>query len=234
MPIPVIAGMGIGFLLKRFGYIITLSRKTLAMTIVEETWISVDDDKLFCSVFGNHSRPVIVLHGGPGLGHSYLLPQMAEIGTFSHAIFYDQRGTGKSISGDKWHAYPFETYVNDIEQLRKQFGFKTISLLAHSWGSILASWYALSYPQQVNDIVYVNPVPISSKDYLEFVQHRNRMVDINQNILVALRESESFKQGDPDTVKKYYRLYFKNYFAKPESINKLTLSISREAAIHNF
>lgn len=200
----------------------------------EEKLLLVKEGKLFCSVVGNHHRPVIVLHGGPGLGHRYLLPQMEEIGKFSRAIFYDQRGTGKSKSNDAWHSQPFETYVNDIEEVRKQFGFESVSLLSHSWGSMLASLYALSYPERVSDIIYLNAVPISSKNYLAFVEHRNHILNVNKDELTALRESNAFKRGDTETVEKYYRLYFKNYFAKPELLDQLTIKMSPEAAINNF
>ena len=54
----------------------------------KELFIPVDGAKLFCRVFGQ-GKPIIVLHGGPGLGQNYLLPQMSALGKFSHAIFYD-------------------------------------------------------------------------------------------------------------------------------------------------
>ena len=132
----------------------------------EEMFVTVDGDtKLFCRVFGKNNSPVIVLHGGPGLGQNYLLPQMAEIGKFSSAVFYDQRGTGKSSSNNNWQSDPFQTYIEDIDRLRKAFNFKKISLLSHSWGGILASLYALTYPECVDKIIYLNPVPVSSESY---------------------------------------------------------------------
>jgi len=40
--------------------------------------------------------PLPVLHGGPGLGHNYLLPQRAQLADQLQLIFGDQRGTGMS------------------------------------------------------------------------------------------------------------------------------------------
>jgi len=199
----------------------------------KETLVPVDDAQLFCFITGKSNPPILVLHGGPGLGHQYLLPQMANIGNLGSVIFYDQRGTGKSIGNNNdWQANPFQTYVHDVEQLRKKFGVKT--LLAHSWGSILASFYALAYPEEIDKIIYLNPVPVSSADYLEFVKHRSQIVDLHKNELDAIRESQAFKQGDPKTVEKFYRIYFKNYFAKPELADTLSLTMSPQAAINNF
>ena len=201
----------------------------------KELFIPVDQGKLFCRVFGNKKNtPIIVMHGGPGLGQSYLLPQMSEIGKFSFAIFYDQRGTGKSTSDDAWQSDPFKAYVRDVDQLRETFGFKKISLLAHSWGGMLASFYVLAYPEQVDKVIYVNPVPMSSGKYLAFVKHRSQIVDLHKDELTSIKESKAFTEGDPETVEKFYRIYFRNYFAKPELSNQLTLTMDSRAAIHNF
>jgi len=197
--------------------------------------VQIQDGELFCHLYGKESLPpVIVLHGGPGLGQGYLLPQMAAMGDFSFVHFYDQRGTGKSKSDDTWQLNPLQTYIEDLHQLQKTFQLKTVSLLGHSWGSILASAYASAYPNSVDKLIYVNPVPISNTAYLEFVEHRMQIVNRHKSELDSLRESEAFAKGDPATVEKYYHLYFENYFAKPELANTLTLTMSPEAAIHNF
>ena len=40
--------------------------------------------------------PLLVLHGGPGAHHDYLLPQMLELADEWELIYYDQRGGGQS------------------------------------------------------------------------------------------------------------------------------------------
>lgn len=200
------------------------------------TLTNINGTKLFYYMVGKNHPPLVVLHGGPGLGCHYLLPQMMAIGDFCCAIFYDQRGTGQSIDAgiNSWKAEPFQTYLQDLEALRNKFAFETISLLAHSWGSILASLYATAYPDRVNKIIYLNPVPVSSQDYLEFVKHRSQIVDTHKNELTLIRESKLFQKGDPQTVEKFYRIYFKNYFAKPEYEKMLSLTMTSQAAINNF
>ena len=42
--------------------------------------------------------PIIVLHGGPGLDQTYLLPQISRLAKNHQVIFYDQRGSGQSVS----------------------------------------------------------------------------------------------------------------------------------------
>lgn len=41
-------------------------------------------------------EPVVVLHGGPGINHSYFLPQMGELARTYQLIFLDQRAHGRS------------------------------------------------------------------------------------------------------------------------------------------
>lgn len=200
----------------------------------KELFVPVDGAKLYCRVFGENKSPLIVMHGGPGLGAGYLLPQMAALEKFSSAIFYDQRGTGKSTGGNDWQSDPFQTYVKDVEQLRQAFSLEKVSLLGHSWGGLLASLYALAYPQHVDKIIFLNSVPLSSAEYLEFVKHRNEIVNTNQEELASMRLSKAFEQGDPKTIEKFYRLYFRNYFTKPEQVDQLTLKMSPMAAINNF
>lgn len=199
-----------------------------------EVYVPVNRAMLYCQVFGVNNPPIFVLHGGPGLGQNYLLPQMQMLGANFNAIFYDQRGTGRSNSGNEWQVDPFATYVNDLEELRKFFDVKKVNLLAHSWGGFLASLYAQAYPENVSKIIYMNCVPLSTTDYMEFVKYRTSIVETNKEQLVAIKETEAFKKGDPETVKKYYEVYFKNYFTRPELVKELSLTMTRQAALNNF
>lgn len=205
------------------------------MTLLNENelYVPVKGGKLFCRAVGEKNAPLIVMHGGPGLGQNYLLPQMMALQQFAKPIFYDQRGTGKSESNTDWQTSPFQTYVDDVEAIRKAFGLESVSLLGHSWGGVVISLYALAYPQRVDKMIYVNTIPLSSADYTEFVLHRNQVIAF-QDELAAIRESQAFKQGEPGIVNKYYRIYFKNYFVKPENMNALTLTMSEQEAVKNF
>ena len=43
---------------------------------------------------------VIVIHGGPGVTHNYLLPEWNQLGNYARLVFYDQRGNGGSQEAD--------------------------------------------------------------------------------------------------------------------------------------
>ena len=67
--------------------------------------------------------PLLVVHGGPGAHHDYLLPQMLALGGADGGrdlIFYDQRGGGRSktrtIAPITW-----ETQVTDLAAVIREF-----------------------------------------------------------------------------------------------------------------
>lgn len=59
-------------------------------------YISVESGKLFYQRFGK-GDPIIIVHSGPGLDHGYLLPQMLELAKDHALIFYDRKGSGRSL-----------------------------------------------------------------------------------------------------------------------------------------
>ncbi|MDR1335170.1 MAG: alpha/beta hydrolase [Holosporaceae bacterium] len=72
--------------------------------IRESGYVNVERGRLFYEKFGS-GEPIIIIHGGPGLDHSYLLPQMLELAKDHELIFYDQRGSGKSFDAEISSAY---------------------------------------------------------------------------------------------------------------------------------
>ena len=91
-------------------------------------------------------RPLVLLHGGPGCSHHYLLAllPLAE----SHQIpmiFYDQIGNGLSthlpnVPPTFWAP---DLFMDELENLLKHIGIKNdFDLLGHSWGEMLASQFA--------------------------------------------------------------------------------------------
>src|SRR2546426_164625 len=61
-----------------------------------ETTVELNGVRLYTRRVG-HGRPVVVLHGGPGAHHDYLLPQYDHLAEGGRTLlYYDQRGGGRS------------------------------------------------------------------------------------------------------------------------------------------
>lgn len=98
----------------------------------------------------------MVLHGGPGAHHDYLLPQFDRLATGRELFYYDQRGGGQS-------PVPRETpvgwreHVADLDTIRVSLALERLTLCGYSWGGLLALLYLLEHPDRVARLALVSP-----------------------------------------------------------------------------
>src|SRR5262245_20463349 len=115
-------------------------------------------------------QPLLVLHGGPGAHHDYLLPQMLALaeGEGGHGLlFYDQRGGGRSKSSDR-AAITWETHVRDLAAIITEFRLDRPVLVGYSWGGLLAMLYASEVTRDPElpapgALALIDPAPNSRK-----------------------------------------------------------------------
>ncbi|KAI0259603.1 proline-specific peptidase [Gloeopeniophorella convolvens] len=90
-------------------------------------------------------RPVVVLHGGPGLPHFYMLPNLELTRTHNiPTIIYDQIGTGQSshLKDKPKGFWTVELFMDELDNLLAKLGIAgNFDLLGHSWGGMLAADY---------------------------------------------------------------------------------------------
>ena len=104
---------------------------------------------------GGGKTPLVVLNGGPGFDHNYLLVSDAwdKLAAHRPVVLYDQRGTGRSGELKPGQSCTLADQIADLEALRARLGAERLDLLGHSWGGFLAMAYAVRYPQHVAHIV---------------------------------------------------------------------------------
>src|SRR3989442_11179197 len=102
--------------------------------------------------------PVVVLHGGPGAHHDYLLPQYDLLARGRTLLYYDQRGGGRSPVG-RDPPVGWREHVADLEALRRHWSIDRLTLLGYSWGGLLAVLYWLEHPERVDRLAPVSPAP---------------------------------------------------------------------------
>lgn len=103
--------------------------------------------------------PVIVIHGGPGMDHLSLAADLKPLERKHRVVYYDQRGGGRSTLPDDASLLMLEHHVADLEALRKHLGLRKVTLLAHSFGPAIATFYALQYPDRVERMIFLGPIP---------------------------------------------------------------------------
>ncbi len=110
---------------------------------------------------------VVVLHGGPGAHHDYLLPQYDLLARGRTLFYYDQRGGGKSPAAREIPV-GWREHVADLEALRDQLGIERLTVCGYSWGGLLAVLYLLEHPNRVERLALVSPASITAAYRAEF------------------------------------------------------------------
>jgi len=98
--------------------------------------------------------PLLLMHGGPGLDHTSLLPLVPLADQFT-LIFYDHRCNGRS-DGAEISSMTFDNLIADADALRQTLGFDQWAVLGHSFGGNVALEYALRYPQNLSHLILMN------------------------------------------------------------------------------
>jgi proline iminopeptidase len=167
--------------------------------------------------------PVVILHGGPGAHHDYLLPGFDALATGRTLIYYDQRGGGGSpVPRDV--PVGWREHVADLEALRMYWGLSKLTLAGYSWGGLLAMLYALAHPRRVARMALVSPAPAwrAARDEFERRFNARTMTPELQEARRALRES-GLREKDPAAhVQRLFELAVAGYFHDPAQARQLT------------
>lgn len=115
--------------------------------------IPIRDISLFVRVMGQ-GDPLLLLHGGPGMDHTSLLPLAPCADRFT-LIYMDQRCNGRS-DGIPLATMTWDNLTADVDALRQALGYETWAVLGHSFGGMVALEYALRYPDRLSHLLLMD------------------------------------------------------------------------------
>ena len=117
--------------------------------------VDVGDVTLFVQELGERGdRPsLVVIHGGPDVGHGYLLPGFGPLARDHHVVLFDFRGCGRSTRGLPDDALQPEYVVEDAHRLIEKLGLGEVDLLGFSTGGRAAIQFLDKHPAQVRRLV---------------------------------------------------------------------------------
>ena len=104
--------------------------------------------------------PLLLLHGGPGSTHNYFetFDDLAETGRA--IVTYDQIGCGLSSMPDQPALWTAQTWLDELEEIRRHLGLTRVHLLGQSWGGMLAIAYLCDRsPQGVVSAILSSTLP---------------------------------------------------------------------------
>ena len=150
-----------------------------------ETWYRVTG-----SLDAAGPAPLVVLHGGPGGTHDYLL-SLADLATDGRAVVhYDQLGNGHSShfpdrGADFWTV---DLFVRELHNLVDRLGIASRHhVLGQSWGGFLAQEYALTQPPGLRSLVLAD----TAASFPDFVAEANRLrAELPPEVEATLRRHE--------------------------------------------
>jgi proline iminopeptidase len=118
-----------------------------------------DSAKLYYRAIGSGADTIIAIHGGPGVDLESIAGDFAPLGARHVVIFYDQRGAGRSTLPTDSSRLNATQQVADLDAVRRHFRLAQVTLVAHSYGPLLAATYAIAHPEVVRRMVFFGPVP---------------------------------------------------------------------------
>ncbi|AKD03902.1 alpha/beta hydrolase [Pontibacter korlensis] len=114
-------------------------------------------------------QTVILLHGKNFMGAYWrqTIQFLSENGF--RVIVPDQVGFGKSEKPEVY--YTFHQLAQNMQQFLKQLGVQQVAVVGHSMGGMLATRFALMYPEMTRKLVLENPIGL--EDYRLFVPYKS-------------------------------------------------------------
>lgn len=104
-----------------------------------------------------NGRSVVLLHGKNFCGATWEGSIKALSDAGYRVIAPDQIGFCTSSKPDSYQ-YSFQQLAINTHQLLEKLGIQKVTLLGHSTGGMLATRYALLYPEQTEQLALVNPI----------------------------------------------------------------------------
>jgi len=131
-----------------------------------------------------NGRTVVLLHGKNFFGAYWEGPIRALAAAGFRVVVPDQLGFGKSSKPDLH--YTFELLASNTKRLLDELSVKQAVVVGHSMGGMLATRFALMYPETVAQLVLENPIGL--EDYRAKVPYQS--VEANyRNTLGQTEES---------------------------------------------
>jgi proline iminopeptidase len=116
--------------------------------------IYVDGYKINVETLGD-GAPIFFFAGGPGNSHDYLQGNFGHYHKTHQVVFIDMLGRGLSDDAKDKSEYSIMNDVEVAEAVRKALKLNEISLVGHSYGTVVAQAYAIAYPKKVNKMFLI-------------------------------------------------------------------------------
>ncbi|MBF4465940.1 alpha/beta fold hydrolase [Flavobacterium sp. LC2016-12] len=174
---------------------------------------------LYIKTYGNQREKVLIfIHGGPS-GNSTLFEgttaqKLADLGFY--VIIYDRRGEGRSADPEAKITYA-EAF-DDLNLIYKKYNLKKATLLAHSFGGLVATLYTEKYPQNVSNLIMVGALFSQQETYDHILNSVTKIATAKKDTtqLSKIKAIEKLSKNSAEYRKACFDLASENnYFKMP-------------------
>ena len=199
-----------------------------------ETWFRVTGDLRPATP---RPAPLVVLHGGPGATHDYLL-SIADLAESGRAVVhYDQLGNGRSThfperGADFWTV---DLFVRELHNLVDALGLRDRHhVLGQSWGGFLAQEYALTQPAGPA----VARARNTAASFPDFVSEANRLrAELPPEVEATLRRHEEAGTTDDPAYAEACQVFYQRHVCRldpwPAEVVEAFAWIDRDPTVYH-
>ncbi len=186
--------------------------------------------KLWCREYKGQGElpPLIIVHGGPGLNHEYLL-SLIDIASDRSVYFYDQLDCGQSDKPANKTNWTVDCFVNELESVVASLRLQEVYVFGHSWGGTIAAMYAARQPSQLLGLILASPMLEEGQWRSDQISHRDNLEQSYQN---ALNDNEKMGTLDNENYLAAVEVYTQKHFCRmdpwPEEIVRSFNAINEE------
>jgi proline iminopeptidase len=129
----------------------------------------------FKRVGGGAGRPLLAVHGGPGLPHNYI-SALERLADEREVIFWDQLGCGNSERPSDPALWTMQRSVAEMDAVVKELGLNRFHIFGNSWGGMLVQQYALDATSAAVSLTISNSIA-SIPLFADMVAHLKSELD---------------------------------------------------------
>lgn len=165
------------------------------MTKITEGTISFLNHPTYYRIAGDLTSgktPLLCLHGGPGSTHNYF-EVLDELANERPVISYDQIGCGKSYLDHRPDLWNQDTWIKELEEIRKALRLNHVHLLGQSWGGMLAIAYMIEEkPSGISSLILSSTLSSASLWARENHRQIRYLPQKEQQVIKAAEASGNF------------------------------------------
>jgi pimeloyl-ACP methyl ester carboxylesterase len=128
-------------------------------------YANIGDTKLYYEIYGNEielssdgtvQKPtLVVLHGGPGVDHTFEVEFSRECASFAQVILLDHRGNGRSIDNNPAH-WNLSQWTKDVHAFCETLGLVKPFIQGVSMGGWVTIQFGIEYPDYAAGLILLD------------------------------------------------------------------------------